>query len=172
MRSFLRSFVFSFSRGILIFFFFHLRIFVVCPLPIFTSIRTFTFFPSVLIFSWILSSILSVIVLFRFSLFALHIFLCQIPSLYIDWISSQQILRFPIFFYLANYLKSPIFMRELFFFSCDLWNLYLLVHFQNMWLSGIIAITNSKCDCEFSWKTPLYIFTLVKLFPFSVSLTL
>ena len=50
-------------------------------------------------------------------------------------------------------------------FSCNLWSLYLVVHFLSMWLRGIIAITSSNDDSASPWKIPLWIFTKVKFFP-------
>ena len=46
------------------------------------------------------------------------------------------------------------------------------MHFLNIWLKGIIAITNSKSDNTSHWKIPLWIFTSVKLFPPAVISTL
>ena len=40
-----------------------------------------------------------------------------------------------------------------------------------MWLSGIIAITNSNDDSASPWKISLWIFTSVKLFPSAVNST-
>ena len=58
------------------------------------------------------------------------------------------------------------------FFSYDLWSLYPPVHFVIMWLGGIIAITNSRCDMASPWKISLWIYTSVKLFPYPFSSTL
>ena len=49
-------------------------------------------------FSWFAISVHSVIRFFRFSLPAWHIFLCQVPSLYPDWISSLPVFEFSILF--------------------------------------------------------------------------
>ena len=45
------------------------------------------------------------------------------------------------------------------------------VHFLSMWLSGIIAITNSNVDNASPWKIPHWIFPSVKLFPPAVNST-
>ena len=50
-------------------------------------------------------------------------------------------------------------------FSCDLLSLYPAVHFLWMWLSGVIAITNSNGDSASPWNMLLWIFTSAKLFP-------
>ena len=55
---------------------------------------------------------------------------------------------------------------------CDLLSLYPAVHFLSMWLSGIMAIMNSKSDSAFPWKIPLWIFASTKLLPPAVSSTL
>ena len=43
------------------------------------------------------------------------------------------------------------------------------MHFLIKWLTGIIAITNSKGDSASPWKIPLWIITLVKPSPLAVS---
>ena len=58
------------------------------------------------------------------------------------------------------------------FFSCDLWSMYPTVHFLSTWLSSTNAITNSNGDSVSPWKIPLRIFTSVKFFPLTFSLTL
>ena len=74
------------------------------------------------------------------------------------------------FSFLANCLISTMYIRW-FVFSCNLWSFYPPLHFLSIWLSGIITITNSNGDSASSWKTPLWIFTSVKLFPPAVSST-
>ena len=81
-------------------------------------------------------------------------------------------MRVSIFFsFFANSLMSFIYIRW-FIFSCDLLSLYPAAHFLRMWLSGIMAITNSKSDNVSPWKIPLWIFVSVKLLPLAVSSTL
>ena len=57
-------------------------------------------------------------------------------------------------------------------FSCDLPSLYPAVHFLSMWLSGIMAIMNSKGDRASPWKIPLWIFASANFLPSAVSSTL
>ena len=57
-------------------------------------------------------------------------------------------------------------------FSCDLLSLYPAAHFLRMWLSGLMAITNSNGDCASPWNMRLCIFTSAKLFPPAVNSTL
>ena len=66
---------------------------------------------------------------------------------------------------------SSMYIRWLIFF-CDLLSLYPPVHFQSMWLSGIIAITNRKGDSASPWNILLWIFASDMLFPLAVSSTL
>ena len=49
-------------------------------------------------------------------------------------------------------------------FSCDQLSFYPAVHFLSLWLSGIMAIMNSKGDSASPWKIPLWIFASDKLF--------
>ena len=58
------------------------------------------------------------------------------------------------FLFFANSLMSSKYIRYL-IFSCDLVSLYPAVHFLSMWLSGIMAIMNSKGDRASPWKIPL-----------------
>ena len=122
-------------------------------------------FPKFLIFSWFGSSIPSVIYHFPLLIISRAHFLCQIPSLYSDCISSLLALRFTILFsFLGNGLMSSMYISWL-IFSCYSRNLYLPMHFQNTWLSGINAITNSNGDSATTWNIPLWIFTSAKLYP-------
>ena len=57
-------------------------------------------------------------------------------------------------------------------FSCDFLSLYPAVHFLSMWLSGIMAIMNSKGDSASPGKIPLWIFVSDKLLSPAVSSTL
>ena len=108
-----------------------------------------------------------------FSLLSRYIFLWQMLSLYRRCRSSLLVLGFPVlsFFTFANSLMSSMYIRWLILY-CDLWSLYRPVHFRNMWLSGIIAITNSNGDSASPWKIPLWIFPSAQLFHLSVNSTL
>ena len=75
------------------------------------------------------------------------------------------------FSFFANSLMSSIYIRWS-IFSCDLLSLYPVVHFLNMWLSGIMAIMNSEGNCASPWNIPLWIFASAKLLPHAVSSTL
>ena len=68
------------------------------------------------------------------------------------------------FSFFANSLMSSMYIKW-WTFSCDLLSLYPAVHFLSMWLSGIMAIMNSKCDRAFPWKIPLWIFASANLPP-------
>ena len=57
-------------------------------------------------------------------------------------------------------------------FSCDLLSFYPTMHFLSMWLSGIMAIMNSKDDRASPWKIPLWLFVSAKLLPPAVNSTL
>ncbi len=65
---------------------------------------------------------------------------------------------------------SSMYMKWL-MFSCDLLSLYPAVHFLGMWLTGIMAITNSNGDSASLWNMPLWIFTSAKLYPPAVNST-
>ena len=71
----------------------------------------------------------------------------------------------------ANHLISSMYIRWL-IFSCDLLSLYPAAHFLSMWLSGIMAIMNSKGDSASPWKMSLWIFVSAMLLPPAVSSTL
>ena len=66
------------------------------------------------------------------------------------------------FSFFANSLISSIYIRWL-TFSCGQLSLYPAVHFLNMWLSDIMAITNSKGDWASPWNMSLWIFASAKL---------
>ena len=68
-----------------------------------------------------------------------------------------------LFSFLANTLMSSMYIKSL-IFSCDLWRLYTTLHFQSMWLSETIAITNNNGDRASPWKIPLWIYASIKLF--------
>ena len=57
-------------------------------------------------------------------------------------------------------------------FSCNLPSLYPAVHFLSMWLSGNMAIMNSKGDRASPWKIPLWIFASAYLLPPAINSTL
>ena len=122
----LRVFFFSF--------FFHLRLFDGFCFQ-YSLLRSFWFFLDLAVL------FLLEFVIFCFSLLACHIFLCQIPSLYIfpvyakfhPYIFSLYIFTTCIrvsnsFFILANSLMSSMYIRWLIFFSCNLWSLYPPMH--------------------------------------------
>ena len=75
------------------------------------------------------------------------------------------------FSFFANSLMSSMYIKWL-TFSCDLLSSYLAVHFLSLWLSGIMAIMNSKGDRASPWKTPLWIFASGNLLPPAVNSTL
>ena len=72
---------------------------------------------------------------------------------------------------MANNLMSSMHIRW-WIFSCDLVSLYPSVHFLNVWLSDIIAITNSNGDSTSPRKISLRILTSAKLFPPTINCTL
>ena len=75
------------------------------------------------------------------------------------------------FSFFANSLMSSMYIKWL-TFSCDLLSLYPAVHFLSMWLSGIMAVMNSKGDRASPWKIPLRIFASTNLLPPAVNSTL
>ena len=158
--------VFSFSWCILLISFSFLLVCLISSTFNISKYSYVSFSPSVRIFFLDLVVLfLPSFVIFCFSLLALHIFLYQIPSLYLDCISSLSVLRFPVLFHFLQRIRCRLCTTGgWFFFSCDLWSLYLSVHFVSIWLSEI-AITNSNGDSAYLWKIPLWIFTSVKLFP-------
>ena len=80
--------------------------------------------------------------------------------------SLLSVWRFPILLhFLQTIWYCPCTWSGL-FFSSDLWSSYQPVHLQNMWLSGIITITNSNGDSTSPWKISLWIFTSFKFFSF------
>ena len=58
---------------------------------------------------------------------------------------------------------------KLLIFSCNLLSLYTSMHFLKMWLSAIMAITNSNGDSASPWNMPLWIFASANLFPPAVN---
>ena len=85
--------------------------------------------------------------------------------------SNSEYERFQLFFlFFANNLMSSMYIRWV--ISCDLVCLYPAMHFLCMWLSGIMAIMNSKGDIASPWKIPLWIFVSANLLPPAVSSTL
>ena len=75
------------------------------------------------------------------------------------------------FSFLVKSLISSMYVKWL-NYACDLLCLYLAVHFQRMWLNGIMAITNSNGDSASPWNMPLWVFTSAQLFPPTVNSTL
>ena len=82
--------------------------------------------------------------------------------------SASHWLLFHVF---ANSLMSSMYIRWL-IFSCDPLSLNPAMHFLSMWLSGIMAIMNSKGDSASPWKIPLWIFVSAKPLPPAASFTL
>ena len=68
------------------------------------------------------------------------------------------------FSFFANSFMSSMYIKWL-TLSSDLLTLYPAAHSLSMWLSGIMAIMNSKGDRASPWKIPLWIFTLANLPP-------
>ena len=66
---------------------------------------------------------------------------------------------------------SSMYIRGL-IFSCDLVSLYLPAHFLSMWLSSLIAITNSNGGSASPWNIPLWVLTTIELFPSALNSTL
>ena len=75
------------------------------------------------------------------------------------------------FSFFANILMSSMYLRWL-IFSCNLLSLHPAVHFLSMWLSGIIAITNSNEDSASLWKISIWIFASATPFPPAVNFPL
>ena len=75
------------------------------------------------------------------------------------------------FLFWAKSLISSMYIKWLIFF-CDLLSLYPAEHFLRMWLSGIIAITNSYADSASPLNMHLWIFITAKLFPPAINSTL
>ena len=119
---------------------------------------------------FVLILFLSSYALFRFSLWAWHIFLWQIPSQCLHFISSLIILGFLILSCRKVWCHPCRFVGYFFFFFCVLWTLYPPVHFLNM--CNIIPVTNSNVDNASPWNITHWIFTSFKLFPPAVSSTL
>ena len=95
-----------------------------CLFPIFPSIVYVSFSLSVLIFSWLGSSILSVIRRFPLFIISMVHFLCQIPSLCPDYILTAYIRASNSFPFLANSLMSSMYIWWL-IFSCDEQSLFI-----------------------------------------------
>ena len=103
-------------------------------------------------------------VVYHFSWRAERIFQCQIPPPYVLTVYSNCVYYgFQFFFTFANSFMSSVYLRWL-IFSCNLLSLYPAVHFLSMWVSGIIAIMNSRGGSASPWKIPLWIFVSAKLF--------
>ena len=127
---------------------------------------------SVLILLWFGSSIPSVIC--RLPLFMTSMAHFSMPnSIPMSWlyILTACMRISSSFSFFANSLTSSMYIRWL-IFSCDLLRLYPAVHFLSIWLSGIMAIMNSKGDSASPWKIPLWIFVSAKLLPPAVRSTL
>ena len=129
------------------------------------------FCPSVLIWSWFGSSIPSVIC--RLPLFITSMAHFSMPNsipmswLYILTACLRVSSSFSFFFFFAKCLMLSMYIRWL-IFSCYLLSFYSAVHFLSMWLSGFMAIMNSKGHSPSHWKIPIS----AKLLPPAVSSTL
>ena len=126
---------------------------------------------SILIFSWFVSSISTVMC--RFQLFIISmVHFSMLNSISMSWLYILIVcIRVSnSFSFLANSFMQSLYIRWL-IFSCDLVSWYLSVHFLSMWLIGIIAVISIKGDSESPLKIPLRIFTSVKLFLAAVNST-
>ena len=108
---------FSPSHVILIFdFYFYLHLFDGVRFHNSQELVSFLFLEISDFFLDLVNLLFLLFIFFRFSLLAWHIFLCQIQYLYLNWISSPSVLGYPIYFYfLANSLISPMYIRQLIF---------------------------------------------------------
>ena len=121
-------------------------------------------------FSWFGTFIPSVMWHFCFSLLEWLIFMPN--SMPLSWLNifTSCIKVSHSFWFLVNSLMSSMHFRW-FIFSCDLLSLYPPVHFLSMWLSSIIANTNSNGDSASHWNIPLWIFASAKFFPSAMNST-
>ena len=124
-----------------------------CLLPIFSS--AFPFFLSVLIFSWFGCSIPFVMCCFLLFIISMPHFSIPnfIPMFWLN-ILTACFRASSSFSFFEKSLISSMYIRWL-IFSCDSVSFYLAMHFPSMWLSVIIAITNSNGDSSSPWKIPL-----------------
>ena len=128
--------------------------------------------PSVLIFSWFGCSIPSVMYYFPLLIASREHFSTP-NSILISWLYIPTACNkvFNSFSFLAKSLMSSIYIWWI-IFSNDLWSLRLPVHFLSIWLSDIIAITNSNGDSAYNWNIPFCILTSCKLFFPAINSTL
>ena len=109
-------------------------------------------------FTWVGSSISSV--LYHFLLFIIRMAHFSLPkSILTSWLYITAVCnRVPkSFSFFAKSLMSSMSL----IFSCDLASSYFPVNFLSIWLSGIIAIANSKNDFASPWKIPLLVVVAV-----------
>ena len=132
-----------------------------CPLPLlprilkFPFLRVFWHFLGLVVLffpSWVVS---------RFSL--LHgKFFCGKFYLSVWTIFSLSVLRFPrLFIFIRQF--DVVHVHYVIYLFLRL-SFYPAVHFLSMWLSGIVAITNSNDDRAFPWNIPHWIFFTPKPF--------
>ena len=126
---------------------------------------------SVLILSWLGSSIPSVICRLPFFMTSIAHFSMpnSIPTPWL-YILTACNCAYSYFSFCVNSLMSSMYIKWL-IFSCDLQSLYPAVPFLGMWLSGIMAIMNSNGDRASPWNIPLWIFLSAKLLPPAVNYT-
>ena len=97
-----------------------------------------------------------------FSLKAGNIFNAKFHSYLVDSYGFYN--GFYFFFILDKYLDH-IYVSEM-VYPC-LWSciFYPLLSFLNTWFIRNITVTNSRCDSEFPWKIPFWIFTSARVYP-------
>ena len=118
------------------------------------------FSPSVLILSWLGSSIPSI--RYRLPLFITSMVHFSMPnSIPMSWlyILIACIRVSSSFSFFANSLMSSRWL----IFSHDLLSLYPAAHFLSRWLSGIMAIMNSNGESASPWNILLWIFASAKI---------
>ena len=89
-----------------------------CPLPVFPSTCKLPLLRVLWFFLDLVVRFCPSFIVFRHSLLTWHIFLYQIPFLYLQWISSLTVFRVLILFhFLANTLMSSMYIRWMIFFQ-------------------------------------------------------
>ena len=131
-----------------------------------------SFSPRVLISSWFVMSVTSVMCRFMLLISSMvHFTMSNSIPMYWQCILTACIRAFNSFSLLTKSLMSSLHIRWL-IFSCDLWSLYPPMRFLNMWFSSIIAITNRTGDRSSPRKISHWIFSSAKLFPPAVNTAL
>ena len=132
-----------------------------------TKYLKFSFFPSVLIFSWVGSSILSC-----FPLFIIHMAYFSMPNsvpIFLTVYSYSLYEGFQFFFIFFGEQFAVVHVHRV----VDLFSRFLEFSFTCAFpkyvIDSFIAITNSNGDSASPWNIPLRIFTSVKLFLHAVS---